>query len=585
MRRLLVAIALIVAAGVVALVLLLDPFREAGTPLSVIEKGVPAGASDGTQSLPTSEAVNDREIVEEQAPPLESSAPKAASETFTVVVLDDETGEPVPGVEVWSAGYEEIEHATGERLGAGGSDPEAILHESGRRSIADTDGQARIERVERRVHVCARRGELFRWIVFRTGSREPAELRLRLDRRIVIRVVDTGGLPRAGVPVALVHSWNEEHENTSWRALTEGEDGVAIVHHSQRWWGKEDRGKVFIDFDFPVRESARVEVVPSAPPADPIELVLPPTGSVEVVVLDETDTPFRGAARVHLLPASEEAWSFFEARYLRNATEAELEDGETVFPHVGLGFELDVFVQALEGYQPVHERFPGPGREGEKVEVELRFDELEPTLTGRILDPDGAPLAETEVLVRCEVSLQDGEWQVKEHHGPTTDLEGRFRFALRERIHEAGRLRLRFNHPANSATKLSGEALTGVPIGAHIRELGDVRLAPTPVLVGGHVVDDLGEPVAGADCQLLAPTRGMEDVEPRNWSPTPIFPGQTDEQGAFELRGHLDPGEYALRAFERSSGLSLPQPITLGDREVLIRLTRTGTIAGSVLSP
>lgn len=103
------------------------------------------------------------------------------------------------------------------------------------------------------------------------------------------------------------------------------------------------------------------------------------------------------------------------------------------------------------------------------------------------------------------------------------------------------------------------------------RATGPLRLDEEAGVIGGRVVDALGNPLAGLAVELVDPTRvrgisgSLEDLA----AGRSLGPVETDAQGRFRIRG-LFPREYTLRIGDGSQG-STHGPIPAGSRQLLLR--------------
>ncbi len=138
------------------------------------------------------------------------------------------------------------------------------------------------------------------------------------------------------------------------------------------------------------------------------------------------------------------------------------------------------------------------------------------TLTGRLLGPEGKPLAGVEIYKQYDMNNHPGDAET-----PRTDAEGRFRT----------------NVPARAALKLEFRAANAarnyLDVPADRADLGDVRLA-RGVRVPGRVVDAEGTPVPW----ISVTTPSLPDREGQ-----PNFVYATDKDGRFRT-DDLPPGRY-----------------------------------------
>jgi Carboxypeptidase regulatory-like domain len=161
------------------------------------------------------------------------------------------------------------------------------------------------------------------------------------------------------------------------------------------------------------------------------------------------------------------------------------------------------------------------------------------TLEGRTLAPDGSPLRKSTLTLR-PVSTKPGE--PNQPYTTTSDAEGKFLF---DGV-EAGKYALSGKHVGyvNSSygAKKPGNSPTTLTLGPgqHMRELEFTLVLQS--IISGRVLDDDGDPVAGAPVQALrqAFLNGKRQI-------VPFSGGQTDESGVFKI-SNLVPGRYYLSA-------------------------------------
>lgn len=124
------------------------------------------------------------------------------------------------------------------------------------------------------------------------------DLQLAVDQSFVVQVVDAQQKPAAHVPVQAEYLQQEVAGRTSRHTLGETDaEGRFSARHVQTWSSRvAPRGSllpVAIETDLPGLVVAQ-EIDAKLPPAEPIVLVLPPAGEIEVTVRDAFGKPVQG---------------------------------------------------------------------------------------------------------------------------------------------------------------------------------------------------------------------------------------------------------------------------------------------------
>jgi len=534
---------------------------------------------------PAAEA--EREPVGEEIPAAETAAEQLA-EPVTLTVVEAATGEPVAGAEVFTATFQELEW--GKRLRAHGNpDPEALLRELGRSFTSDEQGKVELERFDDDYLVCARRGELFRFARWHELQTEEGRLPLFRDRDLAIEVVDATGTPCAGVLVVL-DELRTSHRLRLWSAQTSAL-GIARLRHvlgEAANWRHHVLGEaeVFATFGFPVADAPRVPLTLDDPPSEPIRLVLPPTGELAVRAEREDGEPLAKEVVVRLRRAESETapsgvWgsSFLEQ-------EVFTEHGVASFPFVGLDLELEVESLGPGGCESMELHAVGPTRPGERVELLLRHPLFRrPTLTGRVVRPDGSPVANADLMYLTRAARrnprldQESDYDVGDLE---TDAEGHFELTLWPIEAEVVTLYAR----EYVEYRLRAEAVAPLPspLQPGSYDLGELVLEDAPLIVSGRVVDEQGNPV---EALLKLKRKEYEDESGEDWFWDLFghFRGPGHEDGSFEVRGALEPGEYGIYAESKGYEPGWPLPFTPGqtDLRVVLRKATIQYLRGSVL--
>lgn len=403
---------------------------------------------------------------------------------------------------------------------------------------------------------------------------------------LVIQVVDEGGDPLPGVPVA-IYTRKGGSDRNHIRATTDGEGGLARFENIQEILEAQNRrasGALFsVGLDAPVRTTERVPLERNALPAEPIVLVAPNYGSLEVHILHPDGSPFSVSSWVSATPL-----------FLNPDQPVRLDRGERTstyvrdlhiakFPIVEAGIAIRIGVSD-QGIIRGVERDLLPLDPDELRIVEIALGETHPHALGRILDPTGAPIQVRSFDVEFEPEGNGRAYDVGE--------DGSFVLAL-DRVRGTNALfsaKLEIELHGPTSDRSDDELLTGSftarkPLNGGSIHVGDIVMRPAPVLVGGHVVDADGAPVKGAYISIYEKFNQREDPEDFDWNFAGVDYVYTDASGAFSVLGDLDAGEYALRALGTGWVDRGAVRFQSGSRGVEVVVDRAHFIAGRVQLP
>lgn len=308
-----------------------------------------------------------------------------------------------------------------------------------------------------------------------------------------------------------------------------------------------------------------VPIDAARPPHEPVVLYLPPTGAIDVLVLDAIGRP-RAALGVGLGGDPRvEGEAAFGAR-----TDAQ---GRATFAHVVLGKRWRIGTGGWAEWQVVD----GPVAANERVSVRLQ-PPPGPVLRGRLLR-DHVPVASTQV--RVEVDGRSAWWETE-----STDAEGRFRMPLDPEL--LGRTCERIEVLV-LRTQEEGASERARWRGSHTWsvaefDLGDVQLAALPLLVAGRLVGaDGGAPPESARIQMQAAS--AQGADPWQWFRA--SGGAQLPTGEFRMLGEAPSHPLRLVVYGRGFVPVAPRPFVAGERDVRIELQRGGSVVAkvTVLSP
>lgn len=379
----------------------------------------------------------------------------------------------------------------------------------------------------------------------------PSEVVADRAGTLVLRVRAADGTPRAGVPLAIaVHT--RSRPSVLWRGSS-GEDGCARIDDLR----SEGRAVAFVDA--PLGARPRVEIDLAARPAAPVDIVLPRTGSLRVE-LDATRAAPVTAATVVV----EEVGSTDDTA-LPRARPTPMRDGVARVPFVGLDLTFLVSVTVAGSTHPCQVEAKGPIGAGEERRVVVPLLSESRVLVARLLDAEGQPLPEVFFAVKSSARHRSSSSSSSSSTVVRSDAEARVRFVGTDRF---GGDAERLVELRQDERDLEVELPVPEPWPAGETDLGDVRMAPAPVLAGGQVVDAAGQPVAGARLRVPA-VAGAE--------------AKSGDDGRFAVRSRAAAGDAELHASARGFLPFGPLAFAAGTTGLVVRLEAAGILAGEVL--
>lgn len=514
----------LLAAGMTALVLALggngggpNPVQEAPAP--VVPGPRPDGGGADPGELETVEEASDLEVG--QASGARREAGLQEVQDLEVLVLRA-NGEPVPYARVH---YLDRERVDGWETSWEGRQREAFLKRHGRARNVDEKGRVVLPGTSSGALLVIAAGLRGYHEWDRPLEERVLRLVLESERELRVRVIDHRGRPQPGVRVAIVR----EFEGRSIAMLTRqtAREGLATFAMVRRVLGSATRGapRHFVTLGFPCEEPPRVALDPENLPAEPLTLELPPTGSVEVRVLDERGSPLGEVANCsvgRMLPAEG------GERVFQPDQNERLVGSSATFSHVGVGTRLAIQLSGSRERADLVEEHDGPSRPGELRRITIRWTDRYPVLLGEAVDGSGERLKG----FRGRYTVWGPE---RGSGGPplTTDGLGRFRLVIASPLEaQPGRyveceLYARGGQaPLYTRMDLSGELAPGET------DLGSVTFRPKPELVTGTVRDVSGEAMTGVHLRVMV--EGDADRRSASMTATSLQGGEFTIYGAVE---------------------------------------------------
>lgn len=504
-----------------------------------------------------------------------------------VVVLREGSRAPVAGAEVSICDYDSFLESCAQldsrpnRAARG-----AILAELASRATTDADGRALLPFRGRRPMIDATDDSgLWGRRILWEQTEGPVEILVSLERTLRALVLSSvDGRPVAGVPVVLLSS--ALNSSTVGRD-TSGLEGIATFNHLQRT--RAEQADWQLSFGIPLRDPPVIPIQRDNLPPDPVPMILPATGSLEISIHDEHGravgggqvelevTAFETVERRRELP-----WggSFRDPRVNQH--------GKASVPFLGLDFPLRITARPRESDSPhrtVQVDVNGPQHDGESVACEVLWpsDNSYPAVTGRFVRLDGRPWPEAEIDARPIIFPRLGSYIL--HQKIRVAADGRFRLVAREACPAGGsRIYILTCSAPDGLSGIKGRLDLSRPLPPGETDLGDVLLDYGDLLAAGTVVDQDGEPLPEARVRL---SQLVQEGEQEFWPRYECAGGLgLSPDGSFAL--HAIPGQELpkslLRLNVRCKGFP-PVPdldIALGQRDLRVVLVRGGALAGSI---
>ncbi|MGA1608260.1 MAG: hypothetical protein ACO4CT_14840, partial [Planctomycetota bacterium] len=321
----------------------------------------------------------------------------------------------------------------------------------------------------------------------------------------------------------------------------------------------------------------------NALPTGIVDLGIGAVGAMEFRLLGPGGTPLASPCRVEVrrsesspLPGSVEPGLAAALRRTRGAAaDKPLGAESALVAPVGAGGLVDVLVRfADRDFAFDQKDVPGPSSDETRV-VDLVVPDWFTTVTGRLVDANGAPLGGQpgEFLISGVKGRIEGEPLV-------ADEDGRFELPLRLR------------GPLGPYTlEIQSWFEAEVPAGALValpelqsgrrHEIGDVRLDALPVLVAGTVRDDRGQVVAGASIQLQSWNPGVGASG--GYTDVAYVRGQAGEDGTYRLHGAPRADRVRVVVRQRGHAAAVSGDLPFGGRYDAVLVREGGIVAQGFL--
>jgi hypothetical protein len=261
------------------------------------------------------------------------------------------------------------------------------------------------------------------------------------------------------------------------RTISAGADGIAAFPHAQEVAGPPREARVIsVAVDTLLEFEISKELEEGRIPAEPLTLQLPPTGELEVVLLDSEGQPLLDEKLVIALSDIVPRRSGFSSMAaFSNPTPAP--DGRARFRYLGLGRKFRA--SALREWlgPPLTGEIDGPTEPGARVRLTMMLPMPDRTVRARILDEEGEPAVDAEVTV--EIRMETGRESFRGYERRETDGAGSLELLLApELVERRGACHLWLTRRDPEGKPL-GSAILELPdeLPPGVTDLGDVTLS------------------------------------------------------------------------------------------------------------
>lgn len=537
---------------------------------------------------PASDAANPPGRTAADASAASSEVAAADGRFYDVLVVDEASQQPIAGAEVWI-----VDEAVRARYGTLPLDeyrvlsrePDALAERFGRTARSDANGRLRLFASKKGVSLHGRNGGRYGRLRIAGNAEMPTDghrLVLVADETLRVLVRDAAGQPAVDVPVDLRRRLADgrEGDEVVGNERDTDRDGLVVFRHVQLvrrgeddWHAKEAVAAFVVLVSIQGLPPVRAVLDASAPlPTEPVELQLPPCGSLSLrLLLAGKPMPEITSIALHAGPAED---SDARNHSWQQPVDAE---GWAHFPFVPVQPTLFVLGRGELMLQLPELAVPGPAAPGGAVRHEVELADRTVVLRGRVVDAEGRPLDGRNVplSVDYEVASSDGMGTL-----PLTD-DGRFlRVILPFRGGDPageGAIRLaRFGLQA----EVDGQRLQGKveprTLQLGVNDLGDVRLHGDPIVCAGRLVG-YAPPPRGRVGLVVEFARAKADGV--RWQPDFTCSSRIADDGTFVVNGK--PKQDRLRLLVVGAHLQpvVPVEFTLGQRGIAIPVVVGATLA------
>ena len=250
-------------------------------------------------------------------------------------------------------------------------------------------------------------------------------------------------------------------------------------------------------------------------------------------------------------------------------------------PFVGVGEKLLAEFFIPGGENGAESTVEGPVRAGEWVDRALLVEQA-PFYTGVLIDPDGNPILNTQLVINRSVTTSHSVFSMPSKL--STNEMGEFRFE--PRLLGSGvdpvEIQFVFECPVEGFGQYNAEVEIQVPSVKGENALGRIQMKQANVLLSGMVLSAGDKAAPNATVSLIAEKRGSSNGS-LYMAKVGRISATTDDSGRFVISGEIEQtGSYTVMV-EANGHKYLQQEVSLGDKNVVFRLEISGRMQGTVL--
>jgi hypothetical protein len=500
-----------------------------------------------------------------------------------VQVVDMESEEPVANAFVLVMDMERMEEDAETMPSLHKLGMEILIQRYGIQYPTDKEGRTTIPRGnEKRLFLAGKAEGAFGVRNANADSEELILIPIGKTSVLYAHVVDSNGAPAADVSVFIV-TVTSSRRNPFLEAKTDAQ-GLAELRIPAAYLREIPEGlHILVEAEAFSIFNASVDVDLHQLPSEPVELRLPPSGKVRVLVTGIDGKPYEGMCSVRFAldnHASHEG-PVDSLRYDAKSTRRQFVGGETVFDNVGLETELWVQASNRDGSFIATAMPIGPTSEGQVVDVHLALAPVRPVIVGQILDLEGKSVGRSKMKISVEERRRNGNG-----FSSTTFKcdDGRFRHILQQPSPKPGSLRSLVVRYEGDKQGIRGEARFDLnrTFSNGETDIGQIQLQPLPLVVSGQVVDSDGQGVADASWFIQRQVIDEDGNPVDHWLNENGSSGAADGEGIFQLLKYLESGSYQITA--TAPGYTATRvPFQIGQENLQLVLGGAQDIIGQIL--